>query len=417
MQAVVLVGGRGTRLGHLTAAAAKPLLPLDGRPFLHWLLRNVDRYGFDGVVLLAGYCSEQFDGFVKTLRLNAHLRLVVEKEPQGTGGALLAARTELADEFFLFNGDSVFDFNYLDLDVRTPADCLGGLGLRAVPDASRYGTVLLNRGRVTSFSEKGRVGPGLINGGVYLLRRRVLDYIAPKSSLERDVLPVLPTRSFAGSVYDGFFLDIGIPEDYERAQTQVPAHFFKPAVFFDRDGTLNRDPGYTYRPASFEWLPGAREAIKQVNDLGFLAVVVTNQAGVARGFYTEDDVRSLHSWMNRDLRPLGAHIDAFYFCPHHPTEGRAPYVGACDCRKPAPGLVARATRDWNIDVSRSIGVGDKESDWMAYEAAGVRSTLGSVAELAEMLQARSGGRETGADEVRSQKAEGRGQKCWSGGEG
>ena len=195
----------------------------------------------------------------------------------------------------------------------------------------------------------------------------------------------------AGFVYDGFFLDIGIPEDYERAREQVPTHFFRPAVIFDRDGTLNRDLGYTHRPADFEWLPGVRETIRLLNDLGYLVIVVTNQAGVARGYYTEDAVRKLHVWMNQELRPAGAHIDAFYFCPHHPTEGKAPYVQVCGCRKPAPGLIVRAVQEWNVDVSRSFGVGDKESDRRAYEAAGIRSTFRSVSELSEILRTECGG--------------------------
>ena len=389
MQAVVLVGGRGTRLGSLTSTQAKPLLSIDGRPFIGWLLRNLDRYGFDSILLLAGYRSEQFVDLSKDRRLNGKGDLVVESEPLGTGGALLGAEAALEGEFFLFNGDSLFDFNYLDMSLRTPGDCIGCLGLHAMPEASRYGGVLLDVDRVVSFSEKGRSGPGLINGGIYFLRKRVLDFIAPKCSLERDVLPSLPARSLAGFVYDGFFIDIGIPEDYERAQQQVPAHFFRPAVIFDRDGTLNRDHGYTHRVAGFEWLPAVRETIKLLNDLGYLVIVVTNQAGVARGYYTEDDVRELHVWMNRDLRRLGAHIDAFYFCPHHPTEGNVPYVQTCDCRKPASGLIVAAVREWNIDVGRSFGVGDKESDRIACEAAGIKPTFRSVSELYDALRMQS----------------------------
>ncbi len=389
MQAVVLVGGRGTRLGSLASTQAKPLLSIGGRPFIGWLLRNLDRYGFESILLLAGYRSEQFVDLAKDRRLGGKVDLVVEAEPLGTGGALLGAGAALEEEFFLFNGDSLFDFNYLDMSMRTPGDCFGCLSLHAMPEASRYGGVLLDGDRVVSFSEKGRSGPGLINGGVYFLRKRVLDYTAPKCSLERDVLPFLPARSLAGFTYDGFFIDIGIPEDYERAQQQVPAHFHRPAVIFDRDGTLNRDYGYTHRAADFEWLPGVRETIRLLNDLGYLVIVVTNQAGVARGYYTEDDVRKLHVWMNRDLRQLGAHIDAFYFCPHHPTEGKAPYVRTCDCRKPAPGLIASALREWNIDAGRSFGLGDKESDRIAYESAGIKCTFRSVPELCDALRRQS----------------------------
>jgi D-glycero-D-manno-heptose 1,7-bisphosphate phosphatase len=391
MQAVVLVGGRGTRLGELTESTPKPLLPVGGRPFIDWLLHNLDRYALDSILLLAGYRSSDFERHIAGLRLNARIDLLVEDQPLGTGGALVAARDRLDRDFLLLNGDTLFDFNYLDLASRVPAECLGAVALRNVPDASRYGTVAVRGGRIGEFVEKGRSGPGLVNGGVYYFRQALLDGAAVPSSLEAGILPHLAPSALAGFIYDGFFIDIGVPADYQAALKAVPAHFHRPAVFLDRDGTLNADRGYVHTPSEFEWLAGAIETIRELNDLGYLVLVVTNQAGIARGYYSEADVEALHRWMNCELKPYGAHIDGFYYCPHHPTSGQPPYLTACDCRKPAPGLVLRAAREWDVDLARSLAFGNSPNDEEAFRAAGIPSLPASLADLRSLARRLSSG--------------------------
>lgn len=142
----------------------------------------------------------------------------------------------------------------------------------------------------------------------------------------------------------------------------------KKAVFLDRDGTLNVDKGYVYRTEDMEWIPGVPEALKRLKDAGYLLIVVTNQSGVARGYYTEDDVRALHAYMNQYLRDrYGFCLDAFYYCPHHPEAAIPAYRKRCGCRKPAPGLVLRAVRDFDIHIASSYMIGDSESDRIRLE--------------------------------------------------
>ncbi|MFA6075345.1 MAG: D-glycero-beta-D-manno-heptose 1,7-bisphosphate 7-phosphatase [Negativicutes bacterium] len=149
----------------------------------------------------------------------------------------------------------------------------------------------------------------------------------------------------------------------------------KRAVFFDRDGVLNVDHGYVYKPDDWQWTPGAIEAIKWCNDNNFLVVVVTNQSGVARGYYTETDVVSLHDWVNEDLRKHNARIDAFYYCPHYPDAKNLEYAKECACRKPQPGMLLQAIARFDIDADSSIMFGDKPSDIEAATAAGIRGVL------------------------------------------
>jgi len=144
-----------------------------------------------------------------------------------------------------------------------------------------------------------------------------------------------------------------------------------PAVFLDRDGTLNHDTGYVHRIADFCWLPGAINAIRRLNEGGYYVFVVTNQAGVARGMYDEAAVNDLHRWMNEELRAAGAHVDDIRYCPHHPQANVAAYRTACSCRKPAPGMLLDLMNCWPVVRKGSIMIGDKESDAAAGRAAGI----------------------------------------------
>ena len=159
------------------------------------------------------------------------------------------------------------------------------------------------------------------------------------------------------------------------------------AIFFDRDGTLNVDVHYLHDPRDFVWVEGAITAIRWANEHGYLVIVITNQSGIARGYYDEAAVHHLHDWMNRELAKHGAHIDAFYYCPHH-IEGKLPaYTKSCDCRKPAPGMILRAIAEHDIDPAASWMFGDAESDVAAAENAGVRGVRYAGGSLCELIRA------------------------------
>ncbi|MBR4151995.1 MAG: HAD family hydrolase [Selenomonadaceae bacterium] len=158
------------------------------------------------------------------------------------------------------------------------------------------------------------------------------------------------------------------------------------AIFFDRDGTLNEEVGYLWEIEKFKWIDGAREAIKFCNEHGLLAVVVTNQSGIARGFYTAREADDLHNFMQENLSELGAHIDGFYYCPHHPD-----FSGECDCRKPKPGLILKACKDLKINPAQSILIGDSTRDIEAATAAGLRAgILFKDGNLLEVIKAEFG---------------------------
>jgi len=388
-QAVFLVGGLGTRLKTLTCDTAKPVLDVGGRPFLDHLLDEASRHGVKRALLLCGYRAGDLVGSYQDRSIRGMtIDTAVEPEPAGTAGALALAADRLDDQFFLVNGDSLFDFNWLGL-LPAQADNATGwvrMALARGVAGERYGRVAVDGRRVHDFIPAGALDRP-INAGVYLMRKDVLSRIgAAPCSLERDVLPGLARDGLIeGLVVDAPFIDIGTPQDFERAQRVVPRITRRPAAFLDRDGVLNVDTGYVHHPDQVRWVTGAREAVRWLNDAGYLVFVVTNQAGVARGLYNEEHVVDLHRWMNAELRRYGAHIDCFEYCPYHPEGVVDRYRLVSELRKPGPGMIRKLQSEWRVDASQSFLIGDRETDLEAAAAAGIPGHLFSGADLLEFV--------------------------------
>jgi D-glycero-D-manno-heptose 1,7-bisphosphate phosphatase len=388
-QAVILVGGLGTRLGERTKTTPKPMLSVGGRPFLDALIDEIARYDvFDEILLLAGHNADSILArYGGTVRGRARLAVSLEQAPLGTAGALVHAAGLLQQQFLLLNGDSFFDFNILDLATRASVG-LVHMALRADVVGDRFGRVVLDGDRVRSFIAPGQGATGPVNAGVYVVDRSILARVGGlPASLEQDVFPALAAAgSMTGTSYRGYFIDIGIPEDFARADVELTGQLRRPAVFFDRDGVLNHDTGYTFEAGKLQWIEGAREAVKAVNDAGYFAFVVTNQSGVARGFYEESHVRALHRWMADEMAAIGAHIDAFEYCPDHPDGTVERYRRVNDRRKPGPGMITDLLGRFPVNADASILIGDKPSDLEAARAAGLQGHLFSGGDLEKFVR-------------------------------
>jgi NDP-sugar pyrophosphorylase family protein len=227
-QAVILAGGLGSRLGALTEQQPKPLLPVGGRPFLESLLDNLSRQRVTNVVLAIGHGADAFLEWLERLESPLEVETFIEREPLGTGGALPLMREQFEDSFFVLNGDTLFDASLLQLGkALLDSGNLAAVALRTVPDTARDGRVTLDGTNVVGFAEKsvqnGEGGAGLINGGIYALRREAIDRLGTPSSIETNLLPALVLEgALSGFVDKGFFIDIGLPETYQEAQTSVP---------------------------------------------------------------------------------------------------------------------------------------------------------------------------------------------------
>jgi histidinol-phosphate phosphatase family protein len=392
-QCVILLGGLGSRLGAITRAMPKPLLDVAGKPFVDVLVGEALRRGFTDIVLLAGHAADVVEEYARGLRarLPAGTRVTVsvEPEPMGTGGGVRFAAAYLEERFLLLNGDTWFDFNWLDLlaaAVHGPA-----LAARPVPAADRYETLdVTGDGRVTRIVPRGEAnGEAVINGGAYVLNKADILEFPEKFSIETDLLPWLVQQGRLHSITRaGYFIDIGVPASYAEAQTAIPRQRTRPALFLDRDGVLNHDDHYVGSPDRLRWIDGAADAVRLANTLGLYVFVVTNQAGVAKGHYGEADVQALHLWMAAQLRQAGAAIDDWRYCPFHPDATDPAYARVHPWRKPAPGMLDDLMAQWPVRREHSLLVGDQPTDLAAAAGAGIAAVHFNGGNLHDFLAPR-----------------------------
>lgn len=371
-EAIVLAGGFGTRLAHVVPDVCKPMAPVAGRPFLRFIMDQLAAAGFDRAVVADGYRREQIEGFFGPAYRGTAIEYSPEETPLLTGGAVKGALSRCeSDWVFILNGDTWLDVDFGAMEAaaaNVPDSVSAVIAVKRVRDFERYGTVDVDAaGSLTAFHEKRPCEEGLINAGVYLLRRDALINMPEKFSLETDYFErVVGDGALRALECSGGFIDIGVPEDYELAQAMLAplAKSWKLAMF-DRDGTINVDTGHLHELEKLELIPSTVDIMRGYSDdPDFKVVVVTNQAGIAKGLYTEADMHRLHRYMEDELEKLGVHVDAWYFCPHHPD-----YTGPCECRKPAPGMLLAAMRDFDAMPDDCVMYGDKPSDEAAAKAA------------------------------------------------
>jgi D-glycero-D-manno-heptose 1,7-bisphosphate phosphatase len=375
-QAVILVGGKGTRLGAIAHAVPKPMLPIAGdRPFVDYLLEMIERHGYRDIILLAGHLGDAVEAAYDRRQIGqAAVRVMREPVPLGTAGALTAAREVLDARFLLMNGDAFFDINLRALEQASRRfGATATLALRAVADAARYGRVIEEDGRLKAFLEKdlSRPGPGVINGGVYVLKREILDLIHDSPcSLEQQVFPALIERGeITGREFKGYFLDIGLPETLEQGHLELPNVRRRPAVFLDRDALVDMAASDSTGPGGFCWMAGAAEAVRTLNDHGRYVFVVGDASGPVEAPGAVDDACRLNARIQEHLAPEGAHIDRFY---------------AAD-RGPFSNVLAEAMYEWPIVRERSVLVTKTNGEVDAARRAGLAAHIFDGNDLARLV--------------------------------
>lgn len=367
MEAIVLAGGLGTRLQSVVSDVPKPMAPVGNKPFLEYILRYLQTNGITRVVLSVGYKWETIKEYFGNSFENIELIYSAEEEPLGTGGAIKKALKQCREkEIYIINGDTFFDVKLADLKLQPNSKLT--LSLKPMKNFDRYGCVEVDmQGYVTSFTEKEFRKVGNINGGIYLLRKNIFDgyNLEDKFSFEEFMQVNFNQISIFSLIFDNYFIDIGIPQDYAKAQKDL-VHVKNKALFLDRDGVVNKEKSYLHKIEDFEFLDGVFETCRAFQAKSYLIIIITNQAGIARGKYTEKDYQTLTTWMINEFKKQGITITRTYHCPHHPE-----YSGECECRKPKPKMILDAQKEFDIDLSKSILVGDKNSDIEAGIKAGV----------------------------------------------
>ena len=378
MKVVIMAGGKGTRIAQVNATVPKPMIPIEGKPILEYQIETLKKQGYTDIILIVGHMGNVIQKyFGDGSAFGVQISYIVEEQPLGTAGALYFLKDEIQNDFLLLNGDIIFDvdiqkFLEYHCNQRTAATIL------THPNSHPYDSGIIiadDKNRVTNWlhKEDERLWyKNRVNAGLHMFSPRIFEsfHEAKKCDLDRDVLKPL-IKEGELSVYDSpeYIKDMGTPDRYyavieDIKSGKVSAKNLKnkqKAIFLDRDGTINKYVGFLTDINEFELLDGVTEAIKMINESGYLAIVVTNQPVIARGEVSVEELQEIHNKMETLLGQAGAYIDDIFYCPHHPHKGyegeRPEYKIECECRKPKPGMLLAAAEKYNIDLRETLKLG------------------------------------------------------------
>lgn len=400
MQAVIMAGGKGTRLRSITNdEIPKPMVPVAGKSILQWQLEQLRGQGVTDIVIVTGHLGHKIRGaFGDGGTFGVSIHYIEETVPLGTAGALSMLPPFLSGEdFFLIFGDVLFDIDLARMEkAHREKKALATLFVH--PNAHPFDSDLVvcgEDGRVRQFDSKHNVRDywyhNCVNAGFYLLNGKVCERISKgeRCDLEKQLLTGLIEQGQSVYAYRSpeYVKDVGTVERIAQAEEELAGGLAasrslrerQRAIFLDRDGTVNKKNGLIYREEQLELEPSAGEAIRAINASGYLAIVVTNQPVVARGLCGMEDVEKLHRKLETLLGREGAYLDDICFCPHHPDKGYPEedpaYKIPCRCRKPDIGMLEACAEKYNIDLTASWMAGDTTVDIQTGINAGTHTAL------------------------------------------
>jgi len=398
MKAVILAGGKGTRLATISNGKPKPLMKIGGRTVLDHQLKMLSKQGIQEVILLIGYKGEMIieycgDGRQWGLSLN----FIKEKSALGTSGAIKAAeRILLGEDFLVLYGDVMLDMDLHGL-IKFHRKSNSKATLVIHPNDHPHDSDLVEidgEGRINGWLPKSSRKQGdyanLVNAAVYVLSPQILKWIPEgNSDFGSDIFPLLLDEGLyvAGYKTSEYIKDMGTLDRLNKVKSDFKSDLIKKrnlkkpqkAIFLDRDGTINKEKGLLHKADQMEIIFNADKAISKINSSGYLAICLTNQSVIARNLCNFDELQMINNRMDRLLGETGCYLDDLFFCPHHPDSGypeeRKEYKVLCQCRKPAIGMVKQAVAKYNLELSKCWMIGDRGVDIQLAQNCGMKSIL------------------------------------------
>ena len=418
MKVVIMAGGKGTRISSVASDIPKPMIKIEGIPVLEREIECLKTQGFDDIIITVSHLGNIIMDYFGDGSGNSpatgkpfgvHIDYYFEKEPLGNAGALFKIKDNLTSDFLLLNADAMFDVDF-NRFVAFHQKHGGLVTLFTHPNSHPYDSGLIvagKKGAVEKWLVKEDARPqyyrNRVNAGLHVINPEVLEFVgidtdavgkigvdgkSVKVDLDRQLLkPLAGTGKMFCYDSPEYVKDMGTPERYysvckDCKEGKISAKNLKnkqKAIFLDRDGTINKYVGFLRNIDEFELIDGVAEAIRKINESGYLTIVITNQPVIARGEVSFEELGVIHNKMETLLGKEGAYLDAIYFCPHHPHKGyegeRPELKFDCDCRKPKPGMLLKAAQDFNIDLAQSWMIGDGENDVKAGQNIGCKTVL------------------------------------------
>jgi histidinol-phosphate phosphatase family protein len=399
-QAIILAGGKGTRLQERLKGLSKPLIDICGKPLLERQIESLKEYGFTQILILVNHGAEQIMQFCRSKNnWQLDIQCIDDGKPLGTAGAVIQILPKLAENFLVVYGDTMFDIDLDRFERFHQENKLAGATLFLHPNDHPQDSDLVamdEQYSITGFYSyphpPNTYLPNLVNAGLYYFRKTAIQHWRGENrflDFGKDLFPALIARQVLLRGYNSpeYIKDCGTPKRLDKVCAHYQSGFISKAnlrmkqklIFLDRDGTINQAVDQLADMKDFELLPGVAQAIGKINRSGYRSVVVTNQPVLARGDLTAGGLENIHRKMQTLLGEYGAYIDRIYYCPHHPDGGFQREIkelkGPCTCRKPSIGMIEQAQHDLNGDLSHSWMIGDTTTDVLTAKNAGLRSIL------------------------------------------
>ena len=362
--AVILAGGLGSRVKKYLKNKPKPLLKVEKKFFLEILVGKLVKYNFNKILILVGYRGHEIAKLFHNKYFNfTKIECIKENKLLGTAGALYSLKKKIKSNFILVNGDTYFDIDYTKIKFKKKNPLIKIVLTKKLDNKN----LKLNNISVKNNLIFIKQNSNFMNGGIYLIKKKFLRSIKnTKSSLETDFIPdLIKMKLVEGEYFKDFFYDIGTPKNFIRASSVFKSNLTKPAVFFDRDGVINHDKrGYTFKIKDFRLRKNVYKAINFLNKKGYHIFIITNQSGIAKGFYNINDFFKLHIFIKKKLIKNSCFINDVKFCPHHPKGKIKNFKKICECRKPKNLLFKQLLSSNFINLKKSFMIGDSFSDFL-----------------------------------------------------
>ncbi len=396
-RAVIMAGGKGTRLQGITKDIPKPMFPVCGKPILEYQIESLKKSGITQIILILGHMGNVIKEYFRDGKeFGVSIDYILEETPLGTAGALYYLKDVIDEDFLLLFGDLILDVDW-NRFMQYHKDRNALITLYGHPNSHPYDSDVIvaeDTGKVLRIESKNVERDfyyhNFVNAGIYCVHPKLLEYICKpeKIDLEKSVIAEhIPQGVVYAYKSTEYVKDMGTPERLEAVSRDVMASVVEgrslrnrqKAIFLDRDGTINNYVGFLRKIEEFELMEGVSDAIKEINSSEYLTIVATNQPVIARGEVTVDELNLIHMKMETELGKKGAYIDDLFYCPHHPHGG---YDGEvvelkikCNCRKPEIGMLLEAADKYNIDLENSWYIGDTTIDIQTGKNAGTKTIL------------------------------------------
>jgi D,D-heptose 1,7-bisphosphate phosphatase len=368
---VILAGGKGTRIKNFLGKYPKPMIKFNSKHFIQYILNNTSKYNFRRIIILCGYRHKFFFKKYHNKIINFNKIICLrEKKLLGTAGALRNLKKLNVEDFVLMNGDTIFDINLNLLTANLEKDKIGIVALtKNKSQKSKKLNNLISKKKILLIKKNS----SMMNGGIYYFKKEIFNYVKHNTSLENELLPkLINKKKINGQAFKNFFIDIGSKHYLKRGEAKLRNQYKRPAAFLDRDGVINYDKGHVHKLKDFKFKKGVLKGLKFLIKKNYYIFIVTNQAGIAKGMYTENDFIKFHRQIKTKLQKLNIFFDDVQYSPFHPKATINIYKRNSLMRKPGNKMIQNIKFNWDLNSKKSFMIGDKVTDMMAARSSRIK---------------------------------------------